>query len=64
MTLGSRSVSQPTTRERGELNADLLPKWRTRPAVAVTADDLLAVINAKLRDGAPYRSRYRVILLS
>lgn len=36
-----------------QLNADLLPKWRTRPAVEVTADDLLAVLNAKLRDGAP-----------
>jgi integrase len=35
------------------LNADLLPKWRTRPAVEVTADDLLAVLNAKLRAGAP-----------
>jgi hypothetical protein len=35
------------------LNADLWPKLRTRPAVEVTADDLLAVLNAKLRDGAP-----------
>src|SRR5262245_23778105 len=30
-----------------------MPKWRTRPALEVTADDLLAVLNAKLRDGAP-----------
>jgi integrase len=36
-----------------QLNAALLPKWRTRPALEVTADDLLAVLNAKLRDGAP-----------
>jgi integrase len=36
-----------------QLNANLLPKWRTRPALEVTADDLLAVLNAKLRDGAP-----------
>src|SRR4029450_10564991 len=36
-----------------QLNADLLPKWRTRPAFEVTAEDLLAVLKAKLRDGAP-----------
>lgn len=36
-----------------QLNANLLPKWRTRPALEITADDLLAVLNAKLRDGAP-----------
>jgi integrase len=36
-----------------QLNADLLPKWRTRPAVEVAADDLLTVLNMKLRDGAP-----------
>ena len=36
-----------------QLNANLLPRWRMRPAIEVTADDLLAVLNAKLRDGAP-----------
>ena len=36
-----------------QLNANLLPKWRTRTAREITADDLLAVLNAKLRDGAP-----------
>jgi integrase len=49
--------AKPTKRSWAEderqMNADLLPKWRTRPAVEVTADDLLAVLNAKLRDGAP-----------
>jgi integrase len=49
--------AKPTKRSWAEderqLKADLLPKWRTRPAVEVTADDLLAVLNAKLRDGAP-----------
>lgn len=49
--------AKPTKRSWAEderrLNADLLPKWRTRPAVEVTADDLLAVLNAKLRNGAP-----------
>lgn len=29
-----------------ELNVDLLPKWRMRPALEVTADDLLAMLNA------------------
>ena len=48
--------AKPTKRSWAEddrqLNADLLPKWRTRPALEITADDLLAVLNAKLRDGA------------
>lgn len=39
--------------DQRQLDASLLPKWRNRPAVEVAAEDLLAVLNAKLRDGAP-----------
>ena len=36
-----------------QLNVSLLPKWRTRPAEEISADDLLAVLNAKVKAGAP-----------
>jgi integrase len=39
--------------DQRQLDADLLPKWKTRPAVEVQAEDLLAILNAKVRDGSP-----------
>jgi len=36
-----------------QLESSLLPKWRNRPASELTAEDLLLVLNAKLRAGAP-----------
>jgi integrase len=36
-----------------QLNASLLPKWKTRPASDISSEDLLAVLNAKVRNGAP-----------
>jgi hypothetical protein len=49
--------AKPTKRswaeDQRQLNADLLLTWRTRAAIEVTADDLLAVLNAKLRAGSP-----------
>jgi integrase len=36
-----------------QLNASLLPKWKTRPAAEISAEELLAVLNAKVRAGAP-----------
>lgn len=36
-----------------QLNATLLPKWKTRPAAEISAEDLLAVLNAKVKAGAP-----------
>jgi integrase len=39
--------------DKRQIDADLLPKWRTRPAGEVTAEDLLAILNAKVGDGAP-----------
>lgn len=39
--------------DQRQLDSALLPKWRNRPAVEVTAEGLLAVLNAKLRDGPP-----------
>lgn len=39
--------------DQRQLDSGLLPKWRNRAAVEVTAEDLLALLNAKLRDGAP-----------
>jgi integrase len=36
-----------------QLNATLLPKWKNRPAEEISAEDLLAVLNAKVRAGAP-----------
>ncbi len=36
-----------------QLESSLLPKWRNRPAEEVAAEDLLALLNAKVRAGAP-----------
>jgi integrase len=36
-----------------QLESSLLPKWRNRPAAELAAEDLLAILNAKLRAGAP-----------
>jgi integrase len=36
-----------------QLNASLLPKWKMRPAAEISAEELLAVLNAKVRAGAP-----------
>jgi len=39
--------------DQRQLHADLLPKWRNRPAGEISADALLAVLNAKVRAGSP-----------
>ena len=39
--------------DKRQIDADLLPKWRSRPAGEIKAEDLLAILNAKVRDGAP-----------
>ena len=39
--------------DQRQLEANLLPKWKNRPAAEVTAEDLLIVLNAKVRAGAP-----------
>jgi hypothetical protein len=39
--------------DKRQLDSSLLPKWRNQPAGEITSDDLLGVINAKLREGAP-----------
>jgi integrase len=36
-----------------QLESSLLPKWRNRPAGELASEDLLAVLNAKVRAGAP-----------
>jgi integrase len=36
-----------------QLESNLLPKWRNRPAAELAAEDLLGVLNAKLKAGAP-----------
>ena len=39
--------------DQRQLDADLLPKWKSRPAGEIRAEDLLAILNAKLRNGSP-----------
>src|SRR5262249_47280672 len=39
--------------DQRQLDADLLPKWKNRPAVEISAPDLLAILNAKVKNGAP-----------
>ena len=39
--------------DQRQLDANLLPKWKNRPAAEVTAEDLLNVLNAKVKAGAP-----------
>jgi integrase len=36
-----------------QLDADLRPKWKNRPAVDISAGDLLGVLNAKVKNGSP-----------
>lgn len=36
-----------------QLESSLLPKWRNRPAAELGADDLLAILNAKVTEGSP-----------
>jgi integrase len=36
-----------------QINATLLPKWKSRPAAQIASEDLLAVLNAKVSAGAP-----------
>jgi integrase len=51
------SYAKPNKRswreDERQLNASLLPKWKTRPAAEISAEDLLGVLNAKVRAGAP-----------
>jgi integrase len=39
--------------DQRQLDADLLPKWKSRPAGELKAEDLLAILNAKVRNGSP-----------
>jgi integrase len=36
-----------------QINASLLPKWKALPAAEISAETLLAVLNAKVKAGAP-----------
>ena len=36
-----------------QINSDLLPKWKSRPAADVKSEDLLALLNGKVKNGAP-----------
>jgi integrase len=36
-----------------QLNSDLLPKWKARPATDIRSEDLLNILNAKVRNGSP-----------
>ena len=46
-----------------QLEAGLLPKWKNRPALEIASEDLLAVLNAKVREGAPVAAnRYRALV--
>jgi integrase len=36
-----------------QINASLLPKWKSRPAADISPEDLLALLNAKVNAGAP-----------
>ena len=38
-----------------QINATLLPKWNSRAAAQIAAEDLLALLNAKVSAGAPSR---------
>ena len=49
--------------DQRQLDATLLPKWKNRPAADVTSEDLLTVLNAKLKAGAPVAaSRVRALV--
>jgi hypothetical protein len=49
----ARTKKRSWQEDQRQLDADLLPKWRSRPAGEIKAEDLLAILNAKLRDGSP-----------
>ena len=36
-----------------QLESDLLPKWKSRPAADIRSEDLLGILNAKVRNGSP-----------
>ena len=36
-----------------QLESDLLPKWKSRPAAEIKSEDLLSILNAKVRNGSP-----------
>jgi integrase len=36
-----------------QLEADLLPKWKSRPATDISSEDLLGILNGKVRNGSP-----------
>lgn len=36
-----------------QLESDLLPKWKSRPAADIKSEDLLTLLNAKVRNGSP-----------
>jgi len=46
------------------LNADLLPKWKNRPATEITRRDIAEIVSAKLRTKAPIGSNRLHALLS
>jgi Arm DNA-binding domain len=52
------SYAKPNKRswqeDERQLNASLLPRWKTRPAAEISAEELLAVLNAKVGAGAPW----------
>jgi integrase len=39
--------------DQRQLDASLLPKWANRPAADVTAEDLISVLNPRVKAGAP-----------
>ncbi len=39
--------------DQRQLAADLLPKWQNRPAADLEAEDLIALLTAKVRNGSP-----------
>jgi integrase len=39
--------------DQRQLDASLLPKWKNRPASEIATEDVIALLNAKVRDGAP-----------
>jgi integrase len=51
------SYAKPNKRswreDERQLNASLLPKWKTRPAAEISAEDLLTLLDATVRAGAP-----------
>jgi integrase len=39
--------------DQRQLDSSLLPKWQNRPAAELTAEELLAILNAKIKAGSP-----------